>query len=66
MIASGIDTIQSACTTTSSGATGTNANATNANGTNTTTEKDDKCKNGVSQYVLAPIIAVVSLFTLLA
>ena len=54
-----IDTIQLACTTPS---TPINASATTAN----TTDTGDKCKNGVSQYLLAPMIVLASLFALLA
>ena len=53
-----------ACATTGTGAT--DANGTATNGTETGGTKDDKCANGVSQFVLAPIIAFASLFALLA
>ena len=53
-----------ACATT--GTDATDANGTATNGTESGGTKDDKCANGVSQFVLAPIIAFASLFALLA
>ena len=68
-----IDTIKETtpCSNTNSGTTtgasaGTNSTTTNGtNGTDASTA-DDKCKNGVSQYLLAPVIAVASLFAFIA
>ena len=59
-----------ACANTNSVETVTNADGTVVNVTEAATNaggtKDVKCTNGVSQFVLAPIIAFASLCALLA